>query len=82
MYSDDEEVRQGVAAQGGNVSTTGRLTRHLNAAPRDVERRARHRIAARRIYGIDPMSKILDDELKPSAPHGKKHKKSSRRRHR
>src|SRR5579863_162262 len=43
MYSDDSEVRQAVAQQGGGVHSTSKLTDQFNAAPRDVAPRARHR---------------------------------------
>src|SRR5438128_1095462 len=42
MYSDDTEVRQAVAQQGGNAYSSEQLTDSLNAAPRDVARRHRH----------------------------------------
>ncbi len=78
MYSDDGEVRQAVARQGGSVYTTGQLTSQLNAAPRDVARRARHRLAVRRKYGLDP-GYNPDNEPEPRRSPGKK-KKSSRHR--
>jgi|SRR5215469_2371452 len=53
LYSDDREVQQSVARQGGKARSTGQLTGQLNAAPRDVARRARHRQAMRHAYGLD-----------------------------
>jgi uncharacterized protein len=78
MYSDDTEVRQSVAQQGGDVYTSRQLTDSLNAAPRDVARRHRHRQVMRRKYGLDP-AYDPDDELdSPPSPRGKK--KAPRRR--
>ena len=79
MYSNDEEVRRAVTEAGGQVHTTARLTKRLTAAPRDVALRSAHRQKMRREYGIDPMYKG-DDEPEPHRSHGKKEKKSSRRR--
>ncbi len=83
MYSDDREVQQSVARQGGDVRTTVQLTDQLHAAPRDVARRARHRIAMRKKYGLDPMyysSDDEDDEVESSRSPGKKKKSSHRKR--
>ncbi len=77
MYSDDGEVRQAVAQQGGEVHTTNQLTNQLNAAPRDVARRARHRQAMRRKYHLNPMDNP-DDEPEPQ--HSSKGKKKHRRK--
>lgn len=74
MYSDDGEVRQAVSTQGGAVHSTGQLVSQLNAAPRDVARRSRHRQAMRRKYGLDPK---FDPDDEPEPP-SKKHKRSSR----
>ncbi len=74
MYSNDEEVRRAVTEVGGQVLTTGQLTKHLTAAPHDVALRSAHRQWARRTYGIDPMYKG-DDEPEPPRSHGKKKKK-------
>ncbi len=79
MYSNDGEVRRAVSESGGQVHTTGQLTKQLTAAPRDVALRSAHRQWARRAYGIDPMYKG-DDEPEPPRSSGKKKKKSSRRR--
>ena len=78
MYSNDGEVQRAVVQQGGEVRTTGQLTRQLNAPPRDVERRFRQRQAKRRQYGLDGSSDP-DDELAPRhfAKGGKR--KSARR---
>jgi uncharacterized protein len=78
MYSNDGEVRQAVARQGGAVQSVTQLTNQLNAPSRDVARRTRHRIAVRQKYGLDP-SYDPDDEPDPrnTAKGGKK--KSSRR---
>jgi uncharacterized protein len=77
LYSDDREVQQAVAQHGGDVRATGQLTDQLHAAPRDVARRTRHRIAMRKKYGLDPMYSDNEDEEKdpPRLP-GKKKKKA------
>ncbi|MEO6892732.1 MAG: NYN domain-containing protein [Ktedonobacteraceae bacterium] len=75
MYSDDGEVRQAVASQGGAVRTTEQLTAQLNAAPRDVARRSRHRQAMRLRYGLDP-NYDPDAEPEPPSRHHKKRKKA------
>jgi len=77
MYSDDREVQQSVAKQGGNIGTAGQLTSRLNAAPRDVARRARHRLAMRRKYGLDP-AYDPDDEPEPHRTSGRKKGRRSR----
>ncbi len=80
MYSDDEDVRQTVAEQGGKIQTTDHLMKQMQAAPRDVAIRSQHRRQMRRIYGIDTPYK-LEDELEPDyAPRKKKNKRSSRHR--
>lgn len=74
IYSDDIEVQQSVMLQGGNAQTTAQLERQVYAAPRDVARRARHRVAMRRKYGLD--SNIFDkDDDEPPRPPGKKKKR-------
>ncbi len=74
IYSDDIEVRQAAAWQGGTAQTVGQLEQHVYAAPRDVERRARHRVAMRRKYGLD--SHVYDqEEDEPPRASGKKKKK-------
>jgi predicted RNA-binding protein with PIN domain len=78
MYSDDTEVRQIVAQQGGDVYTTGQLTNSLNAAPRDVARRHRYRQAMRRKYGLDAANDPDDELDRTPSPRGKK--KTPRRR--
>ncbi len=79
MYSDDREVQQMVARQGGNVGTSAQLTSQLHAAPRDVTHRTRHRIAMRKKYGLAPMYYSGDDdEVEPARFPGKK--KSSHRK--
>jgi predicted RNA-binding protein with PIN domain len=80
VYSDDVEVQQSVIEQGGKKYTTSHLTRHLNAAPQDVEIRARHRQAMRRDYGLDPTAKWKDDEDTPPDTRYKKRKKSRKHR--
>lgn len=82
MYSDDEEVRSSVLEQGGHVGSTGHLTRELTAAPQDVAYRAHYRQKVRRMYGIDPMAKYLDDEQEPLPSPKRNKKKKSSRRHR
>ncbi len=78
LYSDDGEVRQNVVEQGGSTHTTRQLTTQLTAPPRDIEIRARHRQAMRRMYGIDPQYKAADEEDYYYQPH-KKRKKSPHR---
>lgn len=74
IYSDDIEVQQSVIVRGGTAQTTSQLERQVHAAPRDVERRTRHRIAMRRKYGLDP-NYCPDDEDEPVRSSGKKRKK-------
>ena len=74
IYSDDIEVQQSVTLQGGSAQTTAQLERQVHAAPRDVARRTRHRVAMRRKYGLD--SQIFDkDDDEPPRPPGKKKKR-------
>ncbi len=77
IYSDDIEVQQSVLSQGGTAQTTTQLEREVHAAPRDVERRARHRVAMRRKYGLDSntFSKDCDDDYDLPRTPGKKKKK-------
>lgn len=78
MYSNDGEVRQAVARQGGVVQSVTQLTNQLNAPSRDVARRTRHRIAVRQKYGLDPSYDPDDEpEIRSTTKGGKK--KSSRR---
>jgi predicted RNA-binding protein with PIN domain len=71
VYSDDIEVRQATALQGGEARTTEQLERQVHAAPRDVARRARHRAGMRRKYGLDtPYGK--EEEEAPRALRKKK----------
>ena len=77
MYSNDGEVRRAVTESGGQVHTTGQLTKQLTAAPRDVALRSAHRQWARQAYGIDPMYKG-DDE--PELPRSRRKKKKKRRK--
>ncbi|QBD78632.1 hypothetical protein EPA93_22620 [Ktedonosporobacter rubrisoli] len=81
MYSDDDEVQCKVSEQGGNVHTTGQLTRKLHAPPRDVEIRSQHRQTMRRIYGLDPAYKYEDDLEPVYYPNGKKLKRRKSHRH-
>lgn len=74
IYSDDIEVRQSVVSQGGTVQTTAQLERQVHAAPRDIERRARYRIAMRRKYGLDSNYCDEDEDEPPRSP-GKKKKR-------
>ena len=74
IYSDDIEVRQSVVSQGGTVQTTAQLERQVHAAPRDIERRARYRIAMRRKYGLDSNYFDEDEDEPPRSP-GKKKKR-------
>jgi uncharacterized protein len=81
LYSDDAEVKQSVARQGGSVGSTGQLTKRLNAAPSDLARLSHHRQQARRQYGLDPAQKYhLDDEDQIPSSHGRKRKKISRQK--
>lgn len=73
IYSDDIEVQRTIVLQGGTAQTTGQLERQVYAAPRDVARRARHRVAMRRKYGLDAPC-VEEDEEPPRLP-GKKKKK-------
>ena len=77
MYSDDIEVQQSVTSQGGMVQTTTQLEQEIHAAPRDIERRARHRVAMRRKYGLDSntFAKDCDDDDEPPRTPGKKKKR-------
>ena len=72
MFSDDMEVRQSVARHGGNVYSAGQLSDSLNAAPRDVVRRYRHRQAMRRKYGLDRAYDADDEPDPPRSRRGKK----------
>jgi len=72
MYSNDREIQQTVAREGGRAHTTGQLASELNAAPRDVARRARHRQAMRRAYGLDPMYDPTDQPQPKRLSHRRK----------
>jgi uncharacterized protein len=78
LYSDDREVRQSVAQQGGSIGSTGQLTKHLNAAPADLARLSHHRQQARRQYGLDPAKKYELDDFQPTSSHKSKKKKAPR----
>ncbi len=82
LYSDDVEVQQAVARQGGAVHTSAQLTNHLNAAPSNLARLSHHRQQVRRQYGLDPTHKYDqdDDESQPASSTGRKKKKTSRHR--
>jgi predicted RNA-binding protein with PIN domain len=79
MYSNDRELQQSVARQGGGTHTTGQLASELNAAPRDIARRARHRQAMRRAYGLDPLYDPADQPQQKRSSHHKKKGPSHRR---
>jgi len=79
LYSDDSEVRQSVAQQGGSVGSTNQLTKQLNAAPAELARLSHHRQQARRQYGLDPAQKYELDEYQPTSSH--KRKKGKKTRH-
>jgi predicted RNA-binding protein with PIN domain len=81
LYSDDGEVRQSVALQGGDIGSTGQLTKHLNAAPAELTRLSHHRQQARREYGLDLSQKYELDEYQSSSSHNRKKKKSPRKGH-
>lgn len=74
IYSDDIEVQQSATLQGGTAQTTSQLERQMYAAPRDVEKRTRHRVAMRRKYGLDSQS-FPDEEDEPPRSSGKKKNK-------
>lgn len=74
IYSDDLEVQQSVTLQGGTAQTTAQLERQVHAAPRDVARRTRHRVAMRRKYGLDAHYYDKDEDEPPRSP-GKKKKR-------
>jgi predicted RNA-binding protein with PIN domain len=78
LYSDDEEVKQGIVEHGGTFLTTRQLAARLNAVPRDVAIRSQHRQMMRRVYGIDPSYKP-DDDLEPARDTRKRKKKSLHR---
>jgi uncharacterized protein len=78
MYSDDGEVRTSVLEQGGGVKSGEQLLKHLNAAPADMVQRVQHRQEMRRIYGIDPSRKWVDEVEEKPYLYGKKKKKKSR----
>jgi uncharacterized protein len=61
MFSDDLEVQQAVKNTGGKAQSTGQLTSHLNAPPKQLKRLAEHRRNVRRKYGLDPMRDKDDD---------------------
>ena len=76
--TNDLAVQRAVAEQGGGVCTTGQLASQLNAAPRDVAKRAKHRMAMRRKYGLDPVYDA-DEELELERSPGGKKRPSHRR---
>ncbi len=80
LYSDDGEVQQAVARQGGSTRSTGQLTNHLNAAPTGLASLSHHRQQVRRQYGLDPRQKYNDDddEYQSLRSPGRKKKKASR----
>lgn len=80
MYSDDGEIRDAVVERGGNPRSTANLATQLKAAPRDVEARAQHRIAIRKIYGLNPADKAKWDyeETEVQLQRGKKKKRKGR----
>jgi len=78
LYSDDSEVRQSVAQQGGSASSTNQLTKHLNAAPADLARLSHHREQARRQYGLDPTQKHELEDYQLTSPHKRKRGKKTR----
>lgn len=71
IYSDDIEVQQAATSQGGTVQTTAHLERQVYSAPRDIERRTRHRVTMRRKYGLDS-NYIDEEEDEPPRSPGKK----------
>ena len=80
LYSDDSELRQSVSRHSGRVSSTGQLTKHLNAAPTNLAQLSQHRQQARREYGLDAAKKYeLDEYNSPSSQHRKRGKKNRHR---
>lgn len=79
MYSNDGEVKHNVVEQGGIACTTEQLTRQLNAAPPSLVQRVKHRQAMKRLYGLDPRYKAVDEEPDPAPLRGKKRKKKTGR---
>jgi predicted RNA-binding protein with PIN domain len=79
LYSDDAEVQQSVARQGGAVHTSAQLTKNLNAPPSNLARLSHHRQQVRRQYGLDPTHKYDQDdyESQPASSPGRKKKKAS-----
>lgn len=77
IYSDDIEVQQTATSQGGMAQTTVQLEHQVHAAPRDIERRTRHRVAMRRKYGLD--SNYIDEEEDDPPPRSPGKKKKRRR---
>lgn len=75
IYSDDLEVQQSAVLHGGTAQTTSQLERQVYAAPRDVARRSRHRVAMRRKYGLDAPWCLEDDDEPPHSPSKKKKKR-------
>lgn len=75
IYSDDREVRESAASQGGVAQTTCRLEQQFYAAPRDVERRGKHRLKMRRKYGLDPQAFVKDADEIVCVPGKKKRKR-------
>lgn len=74
IYSDDIEVQRSVTSQGGTAQTAAQLERQVHAAPRDVERRTRYRVAMRRKYGLDSNYCDEEEDEPPRSP-GKKKKR-------
>jgi predicted RNA-binding protein with PIN domain len=73
MFSDDREVKTAASERGGSAYSTQQLERQIYAIPRDVERRARHRLAMKRLYGLDPWKyDDVDDDEPPRRPGEKK----------
>ncbi len=79
LYSDDCEVKQSVREQGGSPQSAQQLTARLKAAPADLEARVKHRLAMRKLYGIDPWYKAID-ELDDPYPQPQKHKKKHKKK--
>ena len=75
IYSDDIEVQRTATLQGGTARTAGQLERQVHAAPRDVERRTRHRVAMRRKYGLDSQFFEKEEDERPRITGRKKKKR-------
>ncbi len=72
IYSDDIEIQRTATLQGGTALASSALEQQMHAAPRDIERRARHRVAMRQKYGLDTQFSKQDDDEPPRPRRQKK----------